>query len=467
MLNDAAWARIAMRLFLADLTGTCLAFVTIFEWHFRGNFSAIDLNWYIMAALIVCLGIAVYFLFTGLYSQEYRPFFITIGKIIKGDIFVALCFLSGVFFIRFISLSRVTFAIYFILIPPYIIVLRYFVYLWLKSMRRKGYYLAPVVLVDFSEPEYYQQTQSDLDKILYERFEDLGLKVFKRIDVDTFSQVDFGESVKEAKGLNDHAVVVMIEGSKELSGQVVRYCEKNYIQLMVIPQVTGIFTAPFEIFEFNGLPILTFKGNPLDNSGLRLKRLLDIIGSALGLFFLGPLLIIIALVVRLDSKGPVLFKHQRLGHNGQIIGVYKFRTMHSDANERLKKMLENPEFRNEYETSFKLRNDPRITRVGEFIRKTSLDELPQLLNVFKGEMTLVGPRPIVPKELDMYGDAAPLILRVVPGITGLWQTSGRSDLTYEERIRLDMLYINNWSFWLDIQIFMRTFPTVIGRKGAC
>jgi len=180
-----------------------------------------------------------------------------------------------------------------------------------------------------------------------------------------------------------------------------------------------------------------------------------------------PLVALIALAIRLTSKGPAFYSQQRIGKQGQLFRAWKFRTMVENADEVLRRYLEeNPALRAEWEENFKLRNDPRVTAVGSFLRKTSLDELPQLWNVLKGEMSLVGPRPIVNAEIVRYGESISLLGRVKPGLSGLWQVSGRSNTTYEDRVRLDMYYIRNWSVWLDIFILAKTCAVVLKRQGA-
>ena len=173
------------------------------------------------------------------------------------------------------------------------------------------------------------------------------------------------------------------------------------------------------------------------------------------------------LAIKLESRGPVFFRQNRIGRGGQTLHLLKFRTMVCNAEEVLQKYLrENPDLREEWEADQKLRNDPRITKVGAWLRKTSLDELPQLWNVVWGEMSLVGPRPIVDDEIVKYGSAFASYTRVRPGMPGLWQVSGRNDLSYKQRVHLDRFYICNWSTWLDILILAKTFPVVLGRKGA-
>lgn len=194
------------------------------------------------------------------------------------------------------------------------------------------------------------------------------------------------------------------------------------------------------------------------------KRAMDIIGSAIGLVLLSPVFLILAILVKLDSKGPVFFSHKRLGYKGKIIKVYKFRSMVINAEELLSNLT--PEQKKEFEENFKLENDPRITKMGDFLRRTSLDELPQLLNILKGELSIVGPRPVVEKEIELYGEYATKFLSVKPGLTGNWQANGRSDTTYDERVQLDMDYIDNRTIWMDIAIILKTFIVVFKKEGA-
>lgn len=198
---------------------------------------------------------------------------------------------------------------------------------------------------------------------------------------------------------------------------------------------------------------------------LFLKRVIDIVGSLCGLIILSPLFLIVGILVKMeDPKGTILFGHKRVGRNGKLFSCWKFRSMFANAEQMLEQL--SPEQKKEYAETFKLQNDPRVTKVGKFIRKTSLDELPQLFNILKGEMTIVGPRPIVTKELDFYGDYQELYKSVKPGLTGLWQISGRSDTTYDERIAFDIEYITTRNIFKDIYILMKTLIKVLKRDGA-
>ena len=197
------------------------------------------------------------------------------------------------------------------------------------------------------------------------------------------------------------------------------------------------------------------------------KFCFDIVMTVTGSILLSPFILLLALVVGIDNRGRVIFAHRRVGRNGKPFSCYKFQTMVKDADKALVQYLsENADARKEWERSFKLADDPRVTRLGAFLRRTSLDELPQIVNVLKGEMSLVGPRPIVEAEMEMYGENIREYLMVRPGITGMWQTSGRSDTTYEERVQMDTWYVRNWSVWIDMKYLLKTFSAVVSKKGA-
>jgi undecaprenyl-phosphate galactose phosphotransferase len=197
-----------------------------------------------------------------------------------------------------------------------------------------------------------------------------------------------------------------------------------------------------------------------------LKRSFDIVAASILLLILSVTVVTIALLVR-RSGGPALYRHKRVGFGGQTFGCIKFRSMDVNGDKILANLLAtDPEAAAEWAATQKLRNDPRITPIGKFLRSTSLDELPQLINVLRGEMSLVGPRPVVQSELAFYGEDAEYYKMTRPGLTGLWQVSGRSDTTYEQRVHLDAWYVRNWTLWHDLAILMKTIPVVLFRRGA-
>jgi exopolysaccharide biosynthesis polyprenyl glycosylphosphotransferase len=200
-------------------------------------------------------------------------------------------------------------------------------------------------------------------------------------------------------------------------------------------------------------------------SGHFIKRLFDIFASLMFLILLSPLLTFIALLIKLEDRGPIIFAQRRVGKFGREFKMYKFRSMRVDAEARLQELLK----QNGHSTgvTFKMKNDPRITRVGRFIRKYSLDELPQFVNVFKGEMSMVGPRPPVPREVALYTLKDRQRLAVTPGLTCFWQIGGRADIDFPEQVQLDVQYIESQSFWLDLWICIKTIPAVVLGRGAC
>ena len=199
------------------------------------------------------------------------------------------------------------------------------------------------------------------------------------------------------------------------------------------------------------------------------KRIIDILGGLIGLILLIPVTILIKIVriIIKENDGPIFYSQMRIGKNDKKFKIYKYRSMIKDADKVLKKYLkENEEARKEFEEFQKLQDDPRITKFGKFLRKTSLDELPQMLNILKGDLSFVGPRPVVDGEIEKYGIYKNKFLSVKPGLTGYWQVNGRSDTTYSERIQMELYYVDNCSLWLDIKIFFKTFITVLKKEGA-
>jgi lipopolysaccharide/colanic/teichoic acid biosynthesis glycosyltransferase len=194
-----------------------------------------------------------------------------------------------------------------------------------------------------------------------------------------------------------------------------------------------------------------------------LKRLVDYALVIPALIVLWPLFLGLALAVKFDSAGPIIYRRRVLGRDGRVFDAFKFRTMFVNGNDIL---AQHPALKAELDRNYKLKDDPRVTRVGTMLRKFSLDELPQLFNVLFQDMSLIGPRIIAPEEIEKYGANGPDLLTVMPGLTGLWQVSGRSNTSYDDRVKLDMHYVHNWSVWLDIQILFKTFPAVMKGEGA-
>jgi lipopolysaccharide/colanic/teichoic acid biosynthesis glycosyltransferase len=258
----------------------------------------------------------------------------------------------------------------------------------------------------------------------------------------------------------------------------------------IVPRLFESLGPSGYIQTVEGLTIIGLPPLRLSRIARRAKRTIDLVGAGVGLVVLTPLLLLIAAAIRLESRGWPLYRHRRVGVNGKLFDLFKFRTMHSrycrgpryggaGAEHAFARLMSDPSCRREFEEDFKLTSDPRVTKVGAFLRRTSLDELPQLLNVLLGDLSLVGPRPIVTDEMALYAsDAADQssigrevtgywdIPDLRPGITGYWQINGRSDSSYAERVRLDTAYVRNWSVRLDLEILARTLRVIVSKRGA-
>lgn len=277
------------------------------------------------------------------------------------------------------------------------------------------------------------------------------------------------EIIKKLASKWPNALIVMDAASFRSSylDKVLDILSEYFTNIISLADVSWDYCIPTRVYNIGGSFALAIRRNLANNKKLKLKRATDLFFSITGGLLIFPFFLLVIILIRMNSKGPALFKQKRIGLNGQEFKVYKFRTMVEDAEKALEKFLkENPEYQAEWDENHKLKKDPRITSVGKILRKTSLDELPQILNVIKGEMSLVGPRPIVESEIEKYGGIFQMYSHVRPGITGLWQVTGRSDTSYEERVTLDRYYVANWSFWLDIYILLKTIPAVLGKKGA-
>jgi Undecaprenyl-phosphate galactose phosphotransferase WbaP len=242
---------------------------------------------------------------------------------------------------------------------------------------------------------------------------------------------------------------------------------QTFSRVFVVPKLHGLSSIGVETRDLSRVLALEMRKNLLMAGPRNAKRLLDLVFSLLLLVCLAPLLGLIALLIRLETPGKVLYRQSRVGLDSDKFRVWKFRSMHRNSDTMLANYLaKNPEAAEEWRRGHKLKNDPRVTRLGRILRKTSLDELPQLLNVVRGEMSLVGPRPIVDSEIQRYGSSFALYRQVIPGLTGLWQVSGRNERSYDERVELDTYYVRNWSPWLDIYLLARTVKVVVTGYGA-
>ena len=298
----------------------------------------------------------------------------------------------------------------------------------------------------------------------------LGLKVAVVLDDDPATQplgpLSLAPLLADQYGLS-YAIVAMPGVATARLHEILRRYAHRFRHFLVIPNIADLGMLWVSTRDLGGVLGLEMSQNLLHAAPRAAKRMIDIFLALTGAVALAPILIGIAALVRLTSRGPVFFSQPRIGKDRRVFRAWKFRTMMRDADRLLEDYFErHPGRRLEWRVNRKLREDPRLTPVGRFLRQFSLDELPQLWNVFRGQMSLVGPRPIAADELVRYGEGIELYTKVLPGITGLWQVSGRNDTTYDERVRLDEYYVRNWSVWMDVWILGRTLRCVITRRGA-
>lgn len=292
-----------------------------------------------------------------------------------------------------------------------------------------------------------------------------GAKTFREFSEITRTQPVIDDIIQADAALEADAVLEMVT-----------YASNHHISYRFVPNQFGLYATNSTVGTLAGEQVIELKNTPLDGWGRILKRFFDLVGATIAIVLLSPVFLAIAITIRLTDNGPAIYRHRRLSRAGQTLQVYKFRSMYwrycdgphnryASAVEALKSMGRS-DLVAEFEQNQKLVHDPRVTPVGRFLRRTSLDELPQLVNVLKGEMSMVGPRPILETELERYGSSSAVFLALKPGLTGLWQISGRNDVGYEERVKLDIYYVEHWSLLLDIKILIKTVLTVLGGGGA-
>ena len=262
--------------------------------------------------------------------------------------------------------------------------------------------------------------------------------------------------------------IIIFAPDKPIPPEIIDFAESEGIELLVITDTFGLRSQGIGTWNISGIVTIKLNYNLFRPINKYVKFIFDRLFAFFFILFTLPIYPIIAILIKLDSKGPILYKQTRVGKNGKLFQVYKFRTMYVDADKKLKEILDkDPNARKEWKKYRKLKNDPRVTRIGKFLRKTSLDELPQIINILKGEMSLVGPRPVTQEEIEKYyKETVKYYYSVLPGITGLWQVSGRNDLDFNARLLLDEFYVLNWSLELDLEIILKTVTVVLTGRGA-
>ncbi|MBD3878134.1 MAG: undecaprenyl-phosphate galactose phosphotransferase WbaP [Quinella sp. 1Q5] len=345
-------------------------------------------------------------------------------------------------------------------------------YCALKFMKRRNIFYEPIILIGAG---------LTAERLIKFWREDLGYryKVIGLIDDHPISATlpkefpilgGFDEARRIIRAANVKTIIIAAPGlGKERLQALISDIQPHVKNISFVPDLIGtpMSSVELSLLFSEKILMLNLRNNLSRPYNRIIKRIFDLTLTIVGGLMISPILLAIALAVAIDNRGHVIFAHRRVGAAGKKFPCYKFQTMIPDAEAKLKEYLaENPEARREWEETFKLTHDPRVTKLGNFLRRTSLDELPQLWNVIRGEMSLVGPRPIVQAEVVRYGKNIREYYMVLPGITGMWQVSGRSDTTYPERVAMDTWYVRNWSVWIDLMYLFKTVKAVFKGKGA-
>ena len=263
----------------------------------------------------------------------------------------------------------------------------------------------------------------------------------------------------------DEVIIALPATAHDQLYWAIEQCRIGGVPFTLLPDLFELSLDRVEIHSLNGLPLISTQDAGLRSHMPVTKRIFDIACAGIGLLVSGIPMLLIALLIRIDSPGAALYGQTRIGRGGRRFTCYKFRSMYVGAHQQRDQLLKSASYTGD-RVAFKMKDDPRVTRIGRWLRKTSLDELPNLFNVLRGEMSIVGPRPHVPDEVDVYEPWHRQRLAITPGMTCLWQVNGRSDLSFDEQVRFDLYYAERWSLWLDIKIILRTFPAVLTRRGA-
>jgi exopolysaccharide biosynthesis polyprenyl glycosylphosphotransferase len=402
---------------------------------------------------------------SGLYRQRRgTEWFDDISGVFKSTSLVTMALFAGVSLLRYPATSRLTFILAWLLGFTFVVAGRALVQLVATLLHRRGIGVERVLIVG----------GNNLGRIIMQSLatrDHLGYLVVGFVDDDRAG--DFGR-FRHLGGLDDverladderidHVIVALPSASHAAILRIVDHCRQGGVSFKLVPDLYEMSLNRVDVDTVSGIPLIGLKDVTILGWNALTKRALDVFVSGLALLVLSPLLAVIGILIRLESHGPIVYRHVRIGKNRQPFTMYKFRSMRQDADRDRAALVTEVDGDRRL---FKDRQDPRRTRVGAFIRRWSLDELPQFWNVLVGDMSVVGPRPQIPPEVANYEDWHYKRLAVSPGLTGLWQVSGRSELTFDEMVIYDVYYIENWSLGLDFRILLRTLPAVLYGRGA-
>ena len=389
-----------------------------------------------------------------------------IGSLFVSGVLFFIPFTSFAFLLDFDFLSRIYMVLYTVSSVVLLIISRLIVLFLAHAMRSRGYNTYNILIVGTG-----RRAQEYLSLAL--RHKEWGYRIAGFIDKDpkmvgkkiseypVLGSLDELPKILEGTVI-DEVVFVVPRGWLPTIEKCILYCEAVGVPATLATDFFDLEIASGVPKELDGFTYLTFETSRMKNTELVLKRAMDLVLSGAVLVFLSPLFLILAILIKTDSPGPVFFKQVRCGKNGRRFHVYKFRSMVVDAEAKLEELRDKNEMTGPV---FKMTKDPRLTRVGSILRRTSLDEFPQFWNVFRGDMSLVGPRPPIPKEVEQYEPWQRRRLSMKPGITCIWQVSGRNEIAFEDWMKLDLQYIDRWSLWLDIKILLQTVSAVLKQTG--
>jgi exopolysaccharide biosynthesis polyprenyl glycosylphosphotransferase len=392
--------------------------------------------------------------------DEYRS--VTFASLATAGILAMTCYLLQ------LPLSRGFLLLTFLLGIPLLLLERFTLRKIVHGMRRRGRLLHRVIAV--GGPSGIVEVYDSLRRAQYVGYQIVGACVPDGLAVEPerFPVPVLGSVAETRRLCNEYGAdtVLVARGGYGTSHELRRIAwdlEGSSIELVVVPSLTDVAGPRIHMRPVAGLPLLHLEEPQAGEAGGLSKRLFDVVLAGLALVLLSPVLLVVAALVKLHDGGPVLFRQPRIGREGETFQMLKFRSMVVDAEARLAALRDQNEFDS---VLFKMKEDPRITPLGRVLRRYSIDELPQLINVLRGEMSLVGPRPPLSSEVDRYADDVHRRLLVRPGLTGLWQVSGRSGLSWDESVRLDLYYVDNWSMTSDLVIIAKTVRAVVGSSGA-